>query len=95
MTSGWTEVSASIKATADGSWSTASTSEGRAWTSTLVWNVEVRTFNFIGDGTAGRGSSAGQLILVQDDGAQLTPEVKKKWSGSDHLWRSGSRRTCR
>lgn len=104
MTSGWTEVSASIKVTADGSWSTASTSEGRAWTSTLVWNVEVRTFNFIGDGTAGRGgepgrrrpeSSAGQLILVKDDGAQLTPVVKKKWSGSDHLWRSSSRRTCR
>lgn len=58
MTSGWTEVSASIKVTADGSWSIASTSEGRAWTSTLVWNVEVRTFNLIGDGTAGRGGGS-------------------------------------
>lgn len=41
MSSGWTEVSASIRATADGRCSTASTSGGRVWTSTLVWNVEV------------------------------------------------------
>lgn len=88
MTSGWTEVSVSIRATADGSWSIVSTSEGRAWMSTLVWNVEVRTFQRGGKpGRRTPESSAGHLLLVQDDGGE--------WSGSDHLWRSGSTRTCR
>lgn len=45
-TSGSMEVSVSTRATADGSWSIASTSRGHAWTSAVVWNVEVRTSRF-------------------------------------------------
>lgn len=58
MTSGWTEVSASTRATTDGSWSIASTLGGLAWTSTLVWNVAVRTFHFQQQ-EEGEGSQAG------------------------------------